>query len=144
MYNPILYWLLGGAVTPVITWTLAKRFPHSFLQYANVPVALSGAIFMPPATGINFSSWFLVGFIFRMSPLHRSLFLSNPLLLVSTEYLLRRRQFRWWSKFNFVLSAGLDSGTIISALFIFLTLSLPKNGTIGTSILFLFRSFPSS
>ncbi|GAA5845075.1 hypothetical protein JCM5353_007423 [Sporobolomyces roseus] len=111
VYNPILYWLLAGGVMPFVTWSLAKRYPRTFLQYASVPVALSGAIFMPPATGINFSSWFLVGFLF--------------------QYVLRRRQFRWWSKFNFVLSAGLDSGTIVSALLIFLALSLPKNGTIA-------------
>ncbi|GAA5877808.1 hypothetical protein JCM16303_000244 [Sporobolomyces ruberrimus] len=111
LYNPILYWLLAGSVLPVITWCFARRYPRSAWQYVNVPVALSGAIYMPPATGINFSSWFLVGFIF--------------------QYLLRRRQFRWWSKFNFVLSAGLDSGTVISGIIIFLTLSLPKNGTIS-------------
>ena len=50
---------------PVITWGITKRYPNSVMQYVNVPVALTGAIFMPPATGINFSSWFLVGFIFR-------------------------------------------------------------------------------
>ncbi|GAA5939782.1 uncharacterized protein JCM15063_005285 [Sporobolomyces koalae] len=111
MYNPILYWLLGGAILPVIFWALAKFAPRSPLRYVNVPVALTGAIFMPPATGINFSSWILVGFIF--------------------QYLLRRRRFRWWSKFNFVLSAALDSGTVISGLVIFFSLSLPKNGGIA-------------
>ncbi|GAA6024567.1 hypothetical protein JCM11491_002702 [Sporobolomyces phaffii] len=111
MYNPILYWLLAGAVLPVLTWLITKRFATPFLKYINVPVALTGAILMPPATGINYSSWFLVGFIF--------------------QYLLRRRQFRWWSKFNFVLSAGLDSGTVFSGVVIFLALSLPKNGTIS-------------
>ncbi|GAA5971328.1 hypothetical protein JCM3765_005835 [Sporobolomyces pararoseus] len=111
MYNPILYWLLAGAVTPFFTWALSRRYPESIFRYINVPVALTGAIFMPPATGINFSSWFLVGFIF--------------------QYVLRRRRFRWWSKFNFVLSAGLDSGTVLSGIFIFLTLSLPKHGEIS-------------
>ncbi|GAA5905611.1 uncharacterized protein JCM6883_005386 [Sporobolomyces salmoneus] len=111
LYNPILYWLLAGAVLPFLTWALAKRFPKTFLAYVNVPVALAGATYMPPATGINFSSWFFVGFIF--------------------QYLLRRRQFRWWSKFNFVLSAGLDSGTVLSGLLIFLTLFLPKHGSIS-------------
>ncbi|GAA5998997.1 hypothetical protein JCM5350_004400, partial [Sporobolomyces pararoseus] len=111
LYNPILYWLLAGAILPVLTWLATRRFPNTFVKYINVPVALTGAIYMPPATGINFSSWILVGFIF--------------------QYVLRRRRFRWWSKFNFVLSAGLDSGTVLSGVVIFLTLSLPKNGQIS-------------
>jgi hypothetical protein len=62
---------------------------------------------MPPATGINYSSWFIVGFIFQSW--------------------IRRRHFRWWSKFNYILSAALDSGTILSILFIFVTLQLPRD-----------------
>lgn len=26
------------------------------------------------------------------------------------EYVIRKRNFRWWSKFNYALSAALDSG----------------------------------
>lgn len=61
--------MLAGAVLPLITWLLAKRYPSSWVKYINVPVALAGLVLMPPATGINFSSWFIVGFIFRVSPL---------------------------------------------------------------------------
>ncbi|GAA5831598.1 hypothetical protein JCM3766R1_004947 [Sporobolomyces carnicolor] len=111
LYNPILYWLLAGALLPVLTFVATKAFPRTPLKYVNIPVALTGAIYMPPATGINFSSWFLVSLIF--------------------QYLLRRHRFRWWSKFNFVLSAGLDSGTVLCAIVIFLSLSLPKNGRIS-------------
>jgi len=68
MYHSILYWLLAGAVLPIITWGITRRYPKTFMRYLNVPVALTGAIYMPPATGINFSSWFLVGFIFRKLP----------------------------------------------------------------------------
>ncbi|KAI9630210.1 hypothetical protein KEM48_012153 [Puccinia striiformis f. sp. tritici PST-130] len=57
-------------------------------------------------------SWILVGFIF--------------------QYVLRRMKFRWWSKYNFVLSAGLDVGTVIGAIVIFFTLQLPKGGQLGT------------
>lgn len=45
---------------------------------------------------------------------------------------MRRNRFRWWSKFNFILSAGLDSGTVLSGVLIFFALQLPKDGTIGT------------
>jgi hypothetical protein len=49
--------------------------------------------------------------------------------MVCTEYFIRKRNFRWWSKFNYVLSAGLDSGTILAVIVIFFTLQLPfQNG----------------
>lgn len=75
LYNPILWWLLAGAIAPVISWGLTKRYPNTWVEYINVPVALTGAIFMPPATGINFSSWFLFGFVFRES---RACFSPHP------------------------------------------------------------------
>ena len=78
---------------------------------------------IPPATGINYSAWFATGFVF--------------------QYLVRKRNFAWWSKFNYVTSAALDSGacfvrrvhlipcscdltpgTVLSALFIFFTLQV--------------------
>lgn len=65
MYNPILYWLLIGLVLPIPFYFLGKRYPNSWLQYVNIPVIFAGAVYMPPATGINYSSWFLFGFIFR-------------------------------------------------------------------------------
>jgi hypothetical protein len=67
-YNPILYWLLAGALLPAATWVASRRFKNTWVQYINVPVALSGIIYVPPASGINYSSWFFVAFIFRRSP----------------------------------------------------------------------------
>ncbi len=73
--------------------------------------------------------WAIVGFIF--------------------QYVIRRRHFAWWAKYNYVLSAALDSGVALSVIFIFFTyvssrpcgpndeltstpsLQYPKNGTIG-------------
>ena len=46
------------------------------------------------------------------------------------EYLVRKYRFRWWDRKNYLLSAGLDSGTAISGLIIFLALQLPKGGSI--------------
>jgi hypothetical protein len=53
--------------------------------------------------------------------------------IVSAEYVIRRRHFAWWTKYNYVLSAALDSGTAISTIFIFFTLQYPKTGTIGST-----------
>ncbi|POW08320.1 hypothetical protein PSTT_07585, partial [Puccinia striiformis] len=112
IYRPIVYFTLIGAILPIPIYLLTKRFPNSWLKYANLPVLLLGACWIPPATPINYTSWILVGFIF--------------------QYVLRRMKFRWWSKYNFVLSAGLDVGTVIGAIVIFFTLQLPKGGQLGT------------
>lgn len=40
------------------------------------------------------------------------------------EHLIRKRNFRWWSKFNYITTAAIDSGTIISVLVIFLALQI--------------------
>lgn len=49
----------------------------------------------------------------------------------STEFLLRRRSFRLWSRFGYLLSAALDSGTVTSAVVIFLCLNLPHGGGVS-------------
>jgi hypothetical protein len=53
--------------------------------------------------------------------------------IATAEYVIRRRHFAWWTKYNYVLSAALDSGTAISTIFIFFTLQYPKAGTIGST-----------
>ena len=67
-YRIILWSLLIGAVLPFPAWLLAKRLKRkSWLDFVNFPVMLTGASFIPPATGINYSSWFLAAFVFRKS-----------------------------------------------------------------------------
>ncbi|MBW0525345.1 hypothetical protein O181_065060 [Austropuccinia psidii MF-1] len=112
IYRPIVYFSLAGAIVPMAFYLMTKKWPNSWLKFVNLPVLLLGACWMPPATPINYTSWIFVGFIF--------------------QYVLRRTKFRWWSKYNFVLSAGLDVGTVISAVMIFFTLQLPNGGSIAT------------
>jgi hypothetical protein len=82
IYHPQLYALIIGAILPVPFWLWQRRFPKTRLKFINIPVVLNGVQSIPPATGINYSSWFAVGFVF--------------------QYLIRRRNFAWWSKFNYV------------------------------------------
>jgi hypothetical protein len=67
------------------------------------------------------------------------------------NYVIRRRHFAWWSKYNCslpyflteervsdhsildVLSAGLDSAYAIGSIFIFFVLQYPANDTIGAN-----------
>ena len=65
LYHAHLWALLIGAALPVPFWWWQRRFPNTRLKYINVPVFLNGPTFIPPATGINYSSWFVTGFIFR-------------------------------------------------------------------------------
>jgi hypothetical protein len=64
-YHPLLYWMIGGAVVPFVTWLILRRWPQCWLRYFHLPIALTGLEFVPPASGINFSSSLIVGFIFR-------------------------------------------------------------------------------
>ena len=132
VYHGHLWALLVGAFLPVPFWWLQRRFPRTHIKDINILVFLNGPTYSPPATGINYSSWFLVGFIFREYHPHHLSWVRE--LIGRTEYLLRKRNFRWWSKFNYVLSSALDSGTAVSLLFIFLTLQLPKGNTIFSSL----------
>ncbi|KZT27098.1 oligopeptide transporter [Neolentinus lepideus HHB14362 ss-1] len=110
IYHPQLFAIIVGAILPVPFWLWQRRYPNSWVKFVNTPVILNGVSGIPPATGINYSSWFAVGFLF--------------------QYLIRRWNFAWWSKFNYITSAALDSGTAISLIFIFFTLQFPKNGNI--------------
>ncbi|KLO10879.1 OPT oligopeptide transporter [Schizopora paradoxa] len=108
IYHFQLYAIIIGALLPLPFWLWQRRRPDSWVKYVSIPIILNGVSFIPPATGINYSSWFFVGFIF--------------------QYLIRRRNFGWWSKFNYVTSAALDSGTVLSLIFIFFALQFPKGG----------------
>jgi len=111
IYQGLNLFFIIGLVVPIIVWALQKRWPGTWLRYINIPVLLNGTGQIPPATAINYVPWAIVGFIF--------------------QYVIRRRHFSWWAKYNYVLSAGLDAGLAISTILIFFILQYPKNGTIG-------------
>ncbi|KAJ1020916.1 hypothetical protein NDA18_005763 [Ustilago nuda] len=109
IYRPMYWAMLFGALIPIPFWLLARRFPRSWIRYISWPVIFAGVSYIPPASGLNYAAWFSVAFVF--------------------QYLVRKYNFRWWSKYNFVLAAALDSGTIISTIVVFFALLLPKNGS---------------
>jgi hypothetical protein len=90
LYHPQLFALIFGALIPLPFWLWQRRYPNSWIKFISTPVVLNGVSFIPPASGINYSAWFAVGFVF--------------------QYLVRKRWFPWWSKFNYVTSAAMDSG----------------------------------
>jgi len=108
LYNALLWFFFIGAVLPIPFYYLARRHPRSFWRYVNIPIALVAADSVPPANGINFTSWILTGFIF--------------------QWFMRRFHFRWWLRYNYLLSTGLDAGVIIGLIVIFFALQLPRGG----------------
>lgn len=90
IYHPQLYAIIIGAFLPLPFWLWQRRYPNSWIKWVSTPVVLNGVSNIPPATGINYSSWFAVGFVF--------------------QYWIRKKNFAWWSKFNYVASSAMDSG----------------------------------
>ncbi|KZV91748.1 OPT oligopeptide transporter [Exidia glandulosa HHB12029] len=113
IYYALSFFFLIGAILPTIPYFFTKRYPESWWRYVNFPVIFNGTGLIPPASAINYVPWTIVGFVF--------------------QYVIRRRHFSWWAKYNYVLSAALDSGVAIATIIIFFALQFPKNGTIGAS-----------
>ncbi|SZF03594.1 unnamed protein product [Blumeria hordei] len=104
MYSPLLLYFLLGAILPFITRYLAKKWPKSVFQYISVPVMFGSLGAIPPATVYNYLCWGAVGFIFQ-------------------KY-IHDRYNGWWTRYNYITSAGLDCGLILCTLFIFFALQL--------------------
>jgi hypothetical protein len=107
-YHGLLWFFLVGCFAPIPFYFLARRFPLSYWRYVNIPVFFAGIGAIPPGTGINYASWALTGFIFN--------------------FVIRRNHFRWWMRYNYILSAALGAGVAISAIVIFFTVQYPKGG----------------
>ncbi|KIK68259.1 hypothetical protein GYMLUDRAFT_35638 [Collybiopsis luxurians FD-317 M1] len=109
-YYGLLFFFLVGLIAPIVQWIVHLRWPSSWTRYINFPLIFTGTGFLPPATSINYVPWVIVGFIF--------------------QYLIRRNHFAWWTKYNYVLSAALDSGVAISTIVIFFCLQFPGIGSV--------------
>jgi hypothetical protein len=80
LYYGLLFFFLLGTLAPLFLWISHKKFGIGFLKYINFPVAFGFSAFMPPATPINYIPAVFVCFIFN--------------------YIIRRRHFDWWAKYN--------------------------------------------
>jgi len=111
VYYALTFFFLVGFICPVISYLLTLKYPNSWFRYINFPVIFTGTGNIPPASAVNYVPWAIIGFIF--------------------QYVIRRRNFPWWTKYNYVLSAALDSGVAVCAVLIFFCLQYPQNGNIG-------------
>ncbi|KAJ5772026.1 Oligopeptide transporter OPT superfamily [Penicillium odoratum] len=105
LYRPLVWAFLIGAVAPLGAWALGRRSKKSFWRKVNFPILFGSLSWIPPATGLNFSTWALVCFIFN--------------------YVIRRRKTAWWEKYAMTLSAALDSGLAFAVVIVFFALVYP-------------------
>lgn len=104
LYSALQWFWLIGVLGPVVTWLLARRWPKSVFRYVSVPLIFGGCGSIPPATVYNFLCWGVVGWLF--------------------QWFVRRRWRGWWFQYNYITSAALDCGLVVSTIIIFFTLYL--------------------
>ncbi|KNA97537.1 hypothetical protein FOXG_02189 [Fusarium oxysporum f. sp. lycopersici 4287] len=104
VYSGLFVFFILGAVTPIVIYVLAKRWPRSPVRYLMAPLIFGGAGAIPPATPLNYLSWGIVGFVF--------------------QFWIKKRHFRWWTRLNFLTSSALDLGLALATLFIFFAFTL--------------------
>ncbi|KAI8937030.1 hypothetical protein NX059_006250 [Plenodomus lindquistii] len=105
LYRPLVWAFLVGAIAPVILWYFARKDRKSILRKVNLAVVFGSLSWIPPATGLNFSVWAIVCYIFN--------------------YEIRNRRKNWWKKYNMMLSAALDSGLAFGVVVIFFGIVYP-------------------
>ena len=88
-YWPQTFAAIGGAVLPIPLWWLGRRYPKRWFSQIDLVVMFNGVLGIPPATGVNYASCLLVGFIFREWAVHRS---HDQFFTVLTSSTLHRLQ----------------------------------------------------
>ncbi|CAN6564707.1 unnamed protein product [Malus baccata var. baccata] len=102
-YMNVNWFFFGGAIAPVLVKLAHMAFPqHNWIRLINMPVLLGATSMMPPASAVNFTSWIIVAFLFG--------------------YVVYRYRPDVWSRYNYVLSGGLDAGTAFVTILMFITL----------------------
>ncbi|KAK0628567.1 putative isp4 protein [Bombardia bombarda] len=104
LYSSLQWFWLVGAVAPILSYVLARRYPRSFWRYVNMPLVFGGSGWLPPATVFIYYCWGTVGTVFNR--------------------FLRRRRTGWWLQYNYITSSALDCGLLVSTLVIFFALYL--------------------
>lgn len=104
IYANLQWFWMAGALAPVLFYALARAFPRAPFRYLSAPLIFGGSGDIPPATPLNYLAWGIVGFVFN-------------------KY-IRNKYRGWWMRFNYITSAGLDTGLAICTIVIILTVNL--------------------
>lgn len=109
LYRPLIWAFPIGFFAPILIWLIGRRSSASSAwRKVNLPVLFGSLSWIPPATGLNFSVWAVVCFLFNSH--------------------LRRRAPAWWGKYTMTLSAALDSGLAFGVLVVFFCFLYPGWG----------------
>ncbi|KAK4163171.1 OPT oligopeptide transporter protein-domain-containing protein [Cladorrhinum sp. PSN259] len=98
-YRSLVWAFAVGAVLPIPLWLYARNRKDSIVRKISLPVLFGSLGWIPPATGLNFSVWAVVCFVFN--------------------YLIKKRAGAWWAKYTMTLSAALDSGLAFGIVVVF-------------------------
>ncbi|KAG0361105.1 hypothetical protein BGZ54_009230, partial [Gamsiella multidivaricata] len=104
IYHPLMYFFLFGFFIPLPFYLFSKRFPGTAADRIHTPVLLTSTGMMPPARPYQYANWLAVGFLF--------------------QFCAKRYRKEWYQRFNYILSAAMDSGVAVAALIIFFTLQM--------------------
>lgn len=102
-YSGLMHFFWIGPLCVTAFYFLYRRWPNSWLRYINLPIFFNSAGNIPPANVAMYSLWFITGYIFN--------------------HLIRKRAFKWWKRYNYLLSAALDTGVALATIIIFFALS---------------------
>lgn len=106
IYHSVLWFFLLGLLLPIAVFVGAKVWPNSRIKAVCAPLVIGGSGYIPPATPISYLSWGAVGFLFNR--------------------LIKNRRRGWWMQYNYITSAGLDTGLAVCTILIFFTIQLTK------------------
>ncbi|TVY84258.1 Glutathione transporter, partial [Lachnellula suecica] len=98
-YRALVWCFPLGAIAPVVLWLYARNRKKNIVRKINLPVLFGSLSWIPPATGLNFSVWALVCYIFN--------------------FVIKNRATKWWAKYTMTLSAALDSGLAFGLVVVF-------------------------
>ncbi|KAI0204958.1 OPT oligopeptide transporter protein-domain-containing protein [Astrocystis sublimbata] len=98
-YRSLVWCFVIGAVAPVPLWLYGRHRKNSIVRKINLPVLFGSLSWIPPATGLNFSVWAVVCYVFN--------------------YVIKNRAGAWWAKYTMTLSAALDSGLAFGIVVVF-------------------------
>ncbi|CAO3564077.1 unnamed protein product [Mortierella alpina] len=104
IYHPLMYFFVFGLFIPIPFYIFSRRYPGTIIDRIHTPVILTSTGIMPPARPYQYANWLVVGFLF--------------------QFWAKRYRRDWYHRFNYVLSAALDSGVALAALLIFFTLQM--------------------
>ncbi|ORX58719.1 OPT family small oligopeptide transporter [Hesseltinella vesiculosa] len=97
-YYMVLYAFIIGFAAPIPGYVLHRLFPNVGFKYINVPMIMIGLATLP---GTN-ASWITCSMI----------------LVIVSQWFVKRRYHNWYIKYNYLTSAALDSGTSLMVFFL--------------------------